>query len=308
METIREIFSANDSWCEVTSAWAFSMNEVFLYLDMASEEADKHASLLLRVDLTSKTPVVATIQAIDFGALDYVASSADDHWLLVSGGFIHHIHGGNEQFYDPITDLYLRGFAKGKMEELFLFGEDGAVFSFNAGNAQKLASPLDDEMLDGHFIASDKGHVCGTGGALVSWDGQQLRAIDLGGHDEFEAVFSRDDGTLLLGVNDGTGIVFRNDEVVRIGQADGGIQAITVFQGIEYWGDDDFGIYIREGDELSEKFETEGAFKLNSTDNVMCTVVGAEVYMFDGTDWIQLHVSPSIENIVTRVPLDFTPL
>lgn len=308
METIEAIFSANDCWCEVTSAWAFSMDEVFLYLDMASEESDQQASLLLRADLTKKIPVATMIQSIDFGALDYVAHSADDHWLLVSGGYIHHISNGNEQFYDPVTQLFLRGFAKSDAQDLFLFGEDGSVFSFDAGNAEQLANPLDDEMLDGHFIAKDKGYICGTGGALVSWDGQRLTAIDPGSNDEFEAVYGKDDGALLLGVNDGTGIVLQNDEALRVGQADGGIQAITVFQGIEYWGDDDFGIYVRKGDELIEKFETEGAFKLNSTNQVMCTVVGAEVYMFDGTNWIQLHISPSVESLVRRVPLDFTPL
>ncbi|MEM9982821.1 MAG: hypothetical protein AAF734_10000, partial [Bacteroidota bacterium] len=73
-------------------------------------------------------------------------------------------------------------------------------------------------------------------------------------------------------------------------------------------GDDDFGIYIRRQGKLIKKFETEGAFKLNTTDAVMTTVVGAEVYIFDGDDWIQLHFSPSLENLVSRVPLDFEPL
>ncbi|MDX8346613.1 hypothetical protein SLH49_01330 [Cognatiyoonia sp. IB215446] len=60
--------------------------------------------------------------------------------------------------------------------------------------------------------------------------------------------------TTLLGVNDGTGIVFRDDEAVRVGQADGGIQAIWVFQGVGQWGHDKFGIFIRECDELAEQF------------------------------------------------------
>lgn len=308
MESMKELFAASDCVCEVNNAWAFNMKQVFMYLDMSSDDLDLKRSVLIRVSLNENSAQFEILQSLDFGALDYLAVSPEDHLLLVSGGYIHRIFKGEETFLDPITDLFLRGIVPMGDGGHLLYGEDGSTHLLRDGTSQRLVNPSDEEMLAAHFLRPNKGYVCGTFGALVMWDGSRFQSIDLGGTEELQAVHSKPDGTVLLGTNDGTGIAYQNDEIIRVEQADGGIESITTFQGEEYWGDDDFGIYVRRNNELVEKFETEGAFQLNSTSAVMTTVVGAEVYMFDGTDWIQLHVSPSIGNLVSRVPLDFIPL
>ncbi len=308
MDGVKELFDESDCWMEVQDAWAFSMEQVFVYFDIASENAERQASLLARVDLTSKAPTWEVLASFDFGAAAYRPVSADEHRVLTSGGNLFDVRAGEVQSHESWTDLLLRGFEPLGGGAALLYGEDGAIFRFEGGTAQRLDSTTDEELLGAHCPRPDAGLVCGTNGTLLRWNGTSLSRVVLEDEEvELEAVHQTDDGTILLGANDGSGLVMSGGETTQVGKADGGIQSIATFKGVEYWGDDDFGIYVREGEDLVEKFETEGAFRLNATADVLTVVNAAEVYLFDGSDWAQLHTIPSKKKLVSRVPLDFTP-
>jgi len=307
MEEARELFAETDCWMEVRDAWAFCMEEVFVLLDIASEQVDLQASLFVRVDLRFEAPTWEVLASFDFSATTYRPLSPDEHWVLTSGGHLHEIRADQMRSHQAFTDLYLRGFEILDDRTALLFGEDGAVFRLEGGEGTRLDSETDEELLDAHCPRPDAGLFCGTNGTLLVWNGTSLSRVELDEDAEFETVHQTN-GTILLGIGDGSGRVRSGGETIRVGEADGGVQSVTTFKGVEYWGDDDFGIYAREGETLVEKFETGGALRLNATTDVLAVSNGAHVFLFDGTSWIQLHATPSCEALIRRVELDFTPM
>lgn len=57
------------------------------------------------------------------------------------------------------------------------------------------------------------------------------------------------------------------------------------------------------------KFATEAAMTIQTSEAAMTIVAGAFVYVWDGTDWIELQVHPTAEpgRLIERIPLDFEP-
>jgi hypothetical protein len=101
--------------------------------------------------------------------------------------------------------------------------------------------------------------------------------------------------------------VIQGEELLRVEGNTADFFSVTEFQGEEYWGDDDFGVYTRVDNAFIPRFETGYAFNMNTANDLLTINAGYRVYIFDGSDWVHLQVNPDIDRMIERVPLDFVP-
>ena len=307
MNPLERIIEEPDADLEVANAYSFSMDRVFVALQARSETLQFSASALLRVEIEKGQVRYQVDQVEAFGVHDFLSINPDLHFTLLSGGYVVEWNNGEITKNGFASRTYHNKIRTRDRRTPIIFGKKGEAYEMFEGAYQKLNTHTQEQLYDMHFLTSESGYACGHYGTVLKWDPDGFSPIDVESTEPFQAVHQKMDGTLLLGGLDGNGLVLKSDEVTLVSGSEGEIHAITVFQGEEYWGDDTFGVFTRRGNEFVPKFETEGAFNLNATADVLTVVIGDVVYLFDGREWIQLHVSPDPNAMIKRVPLDFLP-
>lgn len=307
MSTIEEILSEEGAYVEVKNAFAFSMSAVYMVLSAQDANGENEASALLRVDLTHDDAPYEILHRYDFGTLDYLALSETLHVMLVMGGYVHVLDSG-EVSRTLYADMdYVPHLSRMDGSTTAIFGDNGLFYRFRNRTHELVQSGTVETLQAAHFPSADFGYVGGDYGVLLRWDGRGFQPVDLGMSAFIKALHVRHDGVVLIGCDDGIGLVVQDQEIVEIEDHSADFKAVTVFKGTEYWGDDDFGVYSRSGSRLIPRFETGYAFNLNSTEDVLTVNSAYDVYLFNGTDWIRVEVTTRPGRLVERVPLDFEP-
>ena len=302
MEFLPEIFAAEDGYCDITNAFCFSKDTVFILIDAKSEEEELEASALIKVNLKAKDPTYELVYEFDAGSLDYHCEHPDLHYILASGGYIHRIENGEMTFHTFAANAFLPKIARINSSTVAVFGENGLAFRFTNGAYTQMPTPRTEQLYGMHFPRPNMGYAGGDYGTFLIGDGAQFTQLDIGGGEAIRSVRAKPDGSVLLACTKGVGIVYLNEEVIRAEGAEADLFAVNEFKGVEYWGDDDFGLYTRLGTTLTPRFNTEYGFNINTTDDLMTVNAGYSVYIFDGSEWIKIEINPDIDNLVARVP------
>jgi len=307
MDFLPEIFAAQDGDCDVTNAFCFAKETVFLVLNAVSEENGLRGSALLKVNLRERDPTYEILHEFDSGSLDYHSEHADLHHILASGGYIHRIENGAMTFHRYAADAFLpelAGLARGAVA---VFGENGLAFRFENGVYTPMPTTTSLRLYGMHFPRPDLGYAVGNYGTFLRGNGTTFTQIDLGIGEPLRAVHVKSDGVILVAGTGGTGLVIQGEELLRVEGNTADFFSVTEFQGEEYWGDDDFGVYTRVDNAFVPRFETGYAFNMNTANDLLTINAGYRVYIFDGSDWVHLQVNPDIDRMIERVPLDFVP-
>ena len=308
MKYFDEIFAAEDGYCDITNAFCFSKGTVFVLINASSEREDLYGSALVKVSHLGENLSYEVLHEFSSGSLDYHAEHPDLHYILASGGYIHQIENGTMTFHLFSSDKYQFKLARIDPKSIAVFGEKGLAHRFENGAYTLMLTPTEETLQAMHFPRPDFGYAVGNYGTFLQGNATRFIAIEHGGGEPIRAVHVKTDGSVLLACKDGLGMIAVGDEMIRVEGNPADFFSVVEFQGTEYWGDDDFGIYNRTGTEFVPKFNTSYAFNLNTANGLMTVNAGYSVYVFDGTDWIQLKVNPDIDNMVELVPLDFEPL
>jgi len=307
LDYLPQVLATGDGECDITNAFCFSKDAVFLLVNARSDDEDIEASVLIRVDLASEPLSYSVLHEFDSGSLDYHAVSPDLHFILASGGYIHMIRNGEMTFHGFPSQTYLPNIAGYDYESVVVFGEKGEAFHFRGGAYRQLLTRTDQTLNAMSFPRPGQGFAAGDYGTFLSWNGESFSRVDLGGEEAIQSLAVKSDGTVLLACADGVGLIVAGDELQRIEGPEADFYSVTEFGGREYWGNDDFGIYSREGDEFLPRFETGYAFNMNVARDLLTINAGYAVYIFDGSDWVHLKLNDDLENLIERAPLDFTP-
>lgn len=308
MDYLPDIFAAADGQCDVTNAFAFQKETIFILINAMSEEEELEGSALLKVNLGADQPTYEVLLEFNSGSLDYYAESASLHYVLASGGYIHRLEGGEYTFHNFAAPGFHNRLARLDARTVVVFGEDGAAFRFFDGAYTQMPTQTEETLFGMHFPRPDFGYACGNHGTFLRSDGTSFTPVDLGGAESLRAIRVKADGTVILGCNKGVGLVVQGDELIRVEGNEADFLSVTEFQGMELWGDDDYGVYTRDGTAFVPKFQTGYAFNMNPIGDLLTINAGYDVYIYDGSGWIRLKINPDIENLIERVPLDFTPL
>ena len=211
-------------------------------------------------------------------------------------------------FHSYISEDYLPNLARLDEKAVAVFGDEGQAYRFENGAYTQMAVPTEETLQAMHFPRPDFGYAVGDFGTYLQGNGTRFLAIEHGGGEPIRAVHVKADGSVLLACTDGIGMIAVGDEMIRAQGTTADFCSVTEFEGVEYWGDDDYGIYTRTGTEFSPKFNTSYAFNMNVANGLLTINAGYSVYVFDGKNWLQLKVNPDVTNLIERVPLDFIPL
>lgn len=307
MEYLPDIFDLDDAYCEVTNAFCFSKDSVFLLINARSEEDDLYGSALVKVKL-SATPTYEVLHEFNSSSLDYYAEGPNLHYVLASGGYIHKVENGEVTVYPFAANAFLFGLAKMDESAIAVFGERGLAFRFEDGSYTQIPANTEEALYSIHFPQPNLGFAGGNYGAFLKFQGTNFSSVELGNNEFIKAIHVKKGGSVLIGCDDGIGLVVQGEELIGVEGVDADIYSIAEYKGVEYWGDDGFGIYTRSGDQFIPKFETGYAFNINTTSTLMTINAGYWVYIFDGSSWIQLQINADMERMIERIPLDFEPL
>lgn len=305
LEVFGEIFEADDADISITNAFAFSMDTLFLLLDAHSEDEGLEACALIKVNLTGPAPDFEVIDEFDRGALAYHAWSPDHHFVMTSGGYLHEYINGESHHHDFLDSCFLSSITPISETAILVLGEDGKCFRFENGNHEKIDTGTEEFLYASHFLRPDLGYLGGNYAIFLKWDGDKFNVIELGGNEFIKAIYCKNERSVLIGGDDGIGIIVSGDEAEIIEPNSADIYAITEFKGVEYWGDDEFGILMRDGLKFVPKFETRYAFNLNSNSKVMAVNAGYDAYVFDGENWLRVVVSPDADRLIERAQVQF---
>lgn len=306
MDILPGIFESDDVEFEIVNAFCFSKEAVYMLVEARSDEDGTAGSALLKVKLTEK-PDYEVLLETDNRSLDYHAEHPELHYILEAGGFMRTLENGEASFREFPARVLFSGLARIDQRSVALFGERGTAFSFDNTTYQQIEIPTDERIYAMHFPSPENGFAGGNYGSLLQGGRAGFVPVELGSHEFIKALHVKKDGNVLLGCDEGVGLVYSNGELVEVEGNSADFYSVNVFQGVEYWGDDDFGVYTRENSRFIPKFETGFAFKINTTDDLMTINAGYDVYIFDGSDWIRLTINPDIERMIERVELDFEP-
>lgn len=269
MEEFLETLNADDANVEVTNAFAYSMDEIFTVITANSAEEELAGAILCRINLREKQPTYEVLHDLNVRALDYLAQSPDRHYVLAMGAYLHEWIDGAFKYYDYPEALFLPNLADVDGTSLVVFGAQGRVFKFHDGHYDRLQTTTQEELKAGHFLNHDNGFVGGNFGSLLRWNGRDFAPVDLGNTVFIKGLHTKQDGSVMLACEDGIGMLFNGDEIVELNTAGSELLSVTEFKGVEYWGDDDFGVMTREGGEFVPKFETGYAFRMNATEKIL---------------------------------------
>ena len=306
MDILPGIFEAEDVEFEITNAFCFAKDAVYMVVDARSDAQDTAGSALLKVKLTD-APDYEVLLEFDSRSLDYYAETPDLHFILQAGGYMRKVENGQASFNQFPAAVLFSGLARIDQRSVAVFGERGNVFSFENDAYAPIAMPTDERIYAMHFPRPDNGYAGGNYGAFLQGGRAGFTPVELGSHEFIKALHAKPDGTVLLACDEGVGLVYANGELIEVEGNSADFYAVNVFKGIEYWGDDDFGVYARENNRFIPKFETGFAFKINTTDELMTINAGYDVYVFDGSDWIRLIINADVDQMIERVELDFEP-
>ncbi len=302
MEFLPEIFEAEDGYCDITNAFCFAKDTVFILINAMSEDEELHGSALLKVNLTAEDPTYELLHEFDAGSLDYHCEHPGLHFVLASGGNIHRIENGNMTFHRFAANAFLPKLARIDARTVAVFGEEGLAFRFSDGPYTQMPTPTDERLYAMHFPRPNHGYAGGNYGTFLLGDGAQFTTLDIGGGEAIRGLHVKADESVLLACTNGVGLVYLNEELTRAEGATSDFYSVNEFKGVEYWGDDDFGLYTREGTAFTPRFNTEYGFNINTTPELMTVNAGYSVFIFDGSDWIKLQINPDIDNLIERVP------
>lgn len=303
-----QVLKTEDANVEVTNAFAFTMDTAYAVISANSEDEDLAGAVLVEIDLREERLSYRILHDLNVRALDYLAQGPDRHYVLAMGSYLHEWVSGDFKYYDYPEALYLPYLADIDGKNLVLFGDEGRIFKFLDGTYERMSVPTAENLHAAHFLSQNEGYVAGDFGAYLQWNGQESIPLNLNMSAFIKGMHSKTDGTVMLACDDGVGLLVSENEVLDLTTPGSDLLCVTEFKGVEYWGDDDFGVLTREGTELVPKFETGYAFRLNASDNVLTINAGYDIYLFDGNNWIRIEIGEDEDNLISRAELDFTPV
>ncbi|MEZ4240720.1 MAG: hypothetical protein R3F59_32115 [Myxococcota bacterium] len=306
---LARIFSSNPDF-QVTNAFAFGDGHVVACIEVTDEDDwDLEASAVLRVRLDAATPW-EILHVAHRQALNYYATSPDDHWLLLRGETLVRLRGSERAELDVPSGPLLTGLRPIAPGAMAVFGEQGACYRCEGGSWTHIPVATDRRIMEMWFDGPDRAYAVAQDGVVLTGtaDGLHTPLVppDALGRAHVLAVHASD-GVVRLGGLAG-GLRLEGGAVVRLEIPDDlAIGTVSAFRGVEYWGAPDFGVLTRAGHRLAKTHATGSVMTIQSTPAAMTLTAGHFVYVFDGATWTELQFRASPDDLVARIPLDFAP-
>ncbi len=303
---------------QVTNAFVFG-NQLYACLEIINYDAI-HAGVLVEVTLGSQISHRPILELDDF-PLNYWAHDPRRHWVIEHEGGVLVIDNDNVTRLPRASEHEISGIAAVDPTSVVILGEEGGIFHIHDGLATQLATGTNERILEAHFVRPDLAYAVGEYGTFLQGGLQGFTPVNLpaSAFDSGErrskftvcSVYAKPNGAVMLGTREGPAYLYEKGELQQLeGLPDEGeatVSCVAEFKGVEYWGSDGFGLLTREARTLVPKFAMGGAGGLHVTDRTLTCQAGSFVYIFDGSEWIELQFNLDVDNLVERIPLDFEP-
>jgi hypothetical protein len=308
MEYFPDVLAGDEAECVCVNAFAFAGDQLYLALEARNEGDDPAtdvATCIARVDL-SRDGALEVVHETNVSGLDYLPLRANLHYLLQSGGGVVTIADGTPSYVALEVDGLVDRIARATGDEVVIFGE--SALRFRDGQATRIEMATTRHLVDLHLRGSE-GFAVGRSGTFLrgTLDAgfQPVTVADLPAH-HFDTVFVNSRGE--VGLAGGKRAYLYADARLHVleGLADDAtVHAIAEFGGREYWADDTYGLYVREGMRLVPTVPTGFGHRLNVIGEMLTVTAGGTIYLFDGARWRQLETRTDPGALVVEVPLDF---
>lgn len=290
---------------EAVNAYCFGDSEFFVVIEAVNDNNGKRGSALLRVPMDA--PEKFTIlDEFDRRATNYWAHSAEKHFVQASGRHLRHLDNGSltlHSFASFNTSLmHMAGTSHG---DVVLYGDDGMALLFTDANFVALTTGLTKNLHSMDIGRNGIAAVGGNFGAFATGELTDLVPTDLGFGSRITLLNVRNDASISMAVDGDLTRELRDGEITQFDEHGADWCAVTSYDGDEFWGDDEFGVFVLRGSEFIPVFETEYAFNLNAHSNFLVVNSAFAVRIFDGSNWRNFEIRRDPIRPIAETELDF---
>lgn len=240
-------------------------------------------SYVLEIDFSETITYTIRLQ-IEDTIRSHTSPSASEHHALELGGIVHHLTPAGDTTAN-LPNGVLKKIWKHTGSRLFAIGELGVSYVRERGLWTQLATVVGATMNDIHGNDTRPVYVAGNLGLLLQLEGAGWTPIDLGVHDQFNAVSVADSGSVFLGGADGAAFEFVESELIALDSETVDYFGICEFKGRRYWSDANFGLSIQNGNRIEPLRRLGQGFTMSATADYLVIVGWHEFFVFDGKDW-----------------------
>jgi hypothetical protein len=276
---------AADVDLEVMRAFHVDKNTFGVSIELSDQYNERGRSYLLIVEFDGERIRYEIVLQIENLMLDHVSMSPAEHVLLEVGGVTHFLNGRAHRTARTPEPFFHKLF-RPSGGPLFTYGEDGWVCQLYDMAWRPIEPGSKAFLRCMHGPSTEMLHVGGNFGTLLHLKGDVWVQIPLNFNKSIEALHVAEDGTISIGCEDGFCREVRDGSIRVIEAPDSDFLSIRDFKGRRFWGENDFGLFVQEGDRLIEFRALEFAFAMESSPELLVVTGWREVFLFDGSSWL----------------------
>lgn len=276
--------AAEDLDIEVMRAFHFGGSNFAVSVELSDKNYDNARYYVLLVEFSGSQINYSVVLQREKSMLSHVSNSADEHFVLESGGITHILNGGKHvELQGP--EEFLNKLYYASDGSLFTYGEDGCSCELSGRNWQPIKPANKSFLRVMHGPDRKLIHAAGDHGTLLHLQGDHWQQVPLDFNNSIQALYVSKDSMISMGCEDGYCYQTRDSAIWPIVGLKSDLQSICEFKGARYWGDDDFGLFVEKDRRLVEFRALESAYSLEATEALLVGVGWKEVFIFDGVTW-----------------------
>jgi hypothetical protein len=268
---------------EVIDVFHIGGDEFVASVQLSDKQDEAGRSFLVRISLGGEVGVQELLRIEDL-FLSHTTLGPAHHIALQVGATTHHMEESRVscgEGPEPFTNKLWSHDAA----HVFLFGDEGTVCQAH-GTEWVPIPPATNAFLrtmDGpapHLI-----HVAGDQGTLLRLAGGRWLPLDVGFDHSISAISVDPEGDVHFGCENGLcGIILRDERIEIVGPGTK-IASICSFRGVRYWGDEENGLFVEEGNELVPFRALGVVYNMHASAERLAVSGWTNAFAFDGRDW-----------------------
>jgi hypothetical protein len=307
MRPFQSLLQDEDSEVEAINAFCFSDEHFYVLLQVTNEKGPR-ASALLRVPSNAPEDF-EILDEHDRKTVAYWSPGPASHFVQASGRELRVVAAGSRtirSFAAYETSLmHMAGTPEGSV---VLYGDGGLALHYRNGAFVPLATGLDANLHAMDVNPAGLAAVGGNFGAFAIGPLGDLATRDLGLGDRILKLRVRRDGSVAIALDASPACELRDDELIPFDEHEAVWCSIQEYRGEEIWGDDAYGVHVRRGTTFLPVLETEYAFDINRSGEILTVNSAFAIRIFSGRGWRSFRVQRDPDAPLVEAALDFDPI
>ena len=292
---------------QAIDAFCFGDDAFFVVVQATDEEEEIVGSALLRVPMDAPRDF-RVLDEFDTAALNYWTPGPELHFVHASGRTLRRVAGGRiEVFPFDQFDTSLMQMVGTNDGTVIVYGDNGLALRLAGDEFVRVGTDLTKNLHAMHMNSRGLAAAGGNFGNFSMGPIGSLQRVDLGIGGRITGLLVREDNSIAIAVKGDAARELREDELRSYDDHDEPWSSIAEFHEFEFWGDNEYGVFLRRADSFVPVFETQYAFRMNGTKSHLAITSSYAVRFFDGAKWRNFEVQTDPDEPLVEAELDFTP-